>query len=106
MSFDLTLDAIQVSEPVVLPPVLDVDFYSLDMTGKVGTQMDIVLSDLNDVSSDGLSLELIAPDGKTVVATGSPLLADGVAAENITLGILGVTAKTRRIAAGRRWSSW
>ena len=92
MSFDLTLDAIQVSEPVVLPPVLDVDYYSLDMTGKTGTQMDIVLSVFNDASSDGLSIELIAPDGEMVVATGSRQLTDGVDAENISAGILGITA--------------
>ncbi len=92
ISFDLTLDAIQVSEPIVLPPVLDVDFYSLDMTGKAGTQMDIVLSSLYEASPAGLSLELIAPDGETVVATGSRRLTDGVDAENISVGILGITA--------------
>ncbi|MEM7313491.1 MAG: Ig-like domain-containing protein, partial [Planctomycetota bacterium] len=54
---------------VVNPPVADIDEFELDLTGKVGTYLDVVVNTV--VTGGGLSsLELIHPDG-TVAATGS-----------------------------------
>ena len=42
LSFDLTLDIVETSEAFELPPISDMDFYSLDMTNRVGDQVDII----------------------------------------------------------------
>ena len=91
LSFDLTLDIVGAVESFELPLVLDVDHYSLDLTDQVGEQVDIILSEMNPSNPSAMTLELIAPDGHTIVATGSPELGPGVAAEDISLAILDFT---------------
>jgi subtilisin family serine protease len=66
------------------------DEFTVDLTGKQGQRVDVLLTGLGGADFSSSQLQLIAPDGHTVVATGSsqPL---GVDAENYDVGILGVT---------------
>ena len=67
----------------------DVDVYTIDLSGMVGNQIDIVLSGAAGADFSGETLELL-DDADQVVATGtaSPL---GVPAGNYDVGILGLT---------------
>lgn len=47
----------------------DVDQYRIDMTGKAGKAFDIILVGQNAANFSGQTLQLIAPDGVSVVAT-------------------------------------
>ncbi|WP_165440692.1 Ig-like domain-containing protein [Rubripirellula amarantea] len=55
----------------------DVDAYSIDWTGKVGTTVDVVLEALGTESYAGAELQIIGPDGTTVLASG---VSDGLSA--------------------------
>ena len=83
LSFDLTLDSIGTLDSFDLPVTPDTDFYSLDMTDGMGQLLDIALFVNGDVITDSeetaLNLQLIAPDGSTVVADSASQLADGMA---------------------------
>jgi hypothetical protein len=73
-----------------LPVANDIDEYEIDLTGKVGHHIDIVLADLlGDFQFAGDTLELISPDGDTILATAvsDPLVTDTFAA-NFDLSIL------------------
>lgn len=59
------------AEPVLLGMVPDVDLYTLDLTGKAGRRLDVALSGQDGRSFAGATLELLAPDGATVLAVGS-----------------------------------
>jgi hypothetical protein len=66
----------------------DVDEYLLDLTGHAGRQFDFLLSGFDTPESTDATLELIAPDGATVLATGTsaPL---GPPADGYASAILG-----------------
>jgi len=74
-------------EPALVGFIPDVDLYTLDLTGRTGERLDILLQGQAGASFRAATLELIAPDGTTVLATGmiDPL---GVTAENYDLAIL------------------
>ncbi|MCA9245880.1 MAG: M36 family metallopeptidase [Planctomycetales bacterium] len=67
----------------------DVERYTLDLTGRVGHPIDILLDGQGVTSYAGEVLELLDVDGATVLATASaePLLS-GVRSSNFDLGIL------------------
>ncbi len=76
------------STPQIDPtPEPDVDLFTLDLTGRAGQPIDVVLAGQDGVDFSLAVLELLDTDGVTVLATGldNPL---GVAAENYGLGIL------------------
>ena len=66
----------------------DVDEYTLDLTGKAGQPIDVALAgQIADFA--GETLELLAPDGSTVLATAvADPVQPGVPAKNYELGIL------------------
>jgi len=66
----------------------EIDVYEFDLTADVGRPIDIALRGLDGVDFSGDTLELIAPDGSTVLATAvaNPL---GSATRNVDLSILG-----------------
>lgn len=74
-----------------LPPGPDVDYYTLDLTGKSGTPIDVLLAGLPGADFSTSVLEVVAPNGSTVLATATtnPL---GVTATNYQLGVLGFVA--------------
>jgi hypothetical protein len=67
----------------------DVDEYTLDLTGKRGRRIDVALAGQGDDFTSA-TLELLAPDGATVLATGMPDPL-GVATTNYDRGILDFT---------------
>ena len=75
---------ISIGQPQVDP---DIDEYTLDLTGKAGEPIDVVLTGHAGSDFRGELLELIEPGGTTVLATAqaSPL---GVSPDNYQLGIL------------------
>ena len=79
----LELDAIS----LVSTPLPDVDEYTVDLTGKSGQPIDVVMAGQNGADFSGQLLELLDTDGITVLATATsdPL---GVTATNYDLGIL------------------
>lgn len=74
-------------EPALVGYIPDVDHYTLDLTAHVGERLDVLIKAQGNASFDTASIELIAPDGTTVLATGTtdPL---GEEAANYDLGIL------------------
>jgi len=69
-----------------IEPEPEMDQYSLDLTGKRGQRLDILLSGQNGVSYVDETLQLISPDGTLLVtASPNPL---GPADSNYNLGIL------------------
>ncbi len=70
--------------------VADTDRYTFDFSPAVGSSIDIVLAGLSGVDFSFEQLDLISPDGTTIVqsATANPL---GPNAENYDLAILGFT---------------
>lgn len=66
----------------------DVDEYTVDLTGAAGERIDIVLRGVDGVDLSESVLELIGPDGTTVIATGSTLFA-GSGVSNQDVAILG-----------------
>ncbi|MBN2475222.1 MAG: beta-propeller fold lactonase family protein [Pirellulales bacterium] len=84
----LELDEVRLT---VVPGALDppeVDAYTLDLTGKAGHALDIVLASQGLADFSGELLELIGPDGVSVLATAAvdPL---GTPAASYDLGVLG-----------------
>lgn len=67
----------------------DSDEYTIDFSGQIGTNVDVVLSGFDGESFADETLELVAPDG-SVVATGTqdPVSA-GTSVTNYDLGVLG-----------------
>ncbi len=67
--------------------VPDVDEFEVDLTGKVGHTIDIILSGQGKTDYASARLDLLGPDGATVLASaaGDPL---GVTADNYDLAIL------------------
>lgn len=65
----------------------EVDEYTLDLTGLAGKSIDLILDGLG-TSFAGATLELLAPNGTTVLATGSATHS-GVAITNFDQGVLG-----------------
>ncbi|MCA9193720.1 MAG: M36 family metallopeptidase [Planctomycetales bacterium] len=63
-------------------PAPDVDEYTIDLTGRVGKSLDVILSS-NEAALAGQTLELLAPNG-TVVATGSSTPVNGVTSKQVT----------------------
>ena len=87
ISFDLRMVARTSSEAATLPPIPDVDFYRLDLPEETPVPLDITLTAIDGEDEPLMSLELIGPDGTTVVATGVSDLAPETSAENLDLGI-------------------
>ncbi len=77
-----------------LPPAFDDDQFSIDLSGYVGQEVDILLTGQGDADFSGQSLELRNASG-TVVAVGTtdPLM-PGVDATNFDRGILGYEVLT------------
>ena len=73
----------------------DVDEYEVDLTGKAGQLIDVVLAGHDGVSFAGELLELLDVDGSTVLATGStePIQA-GTTVTSFDLGIADFTVPT------------
>jgi methionine-rich copper-binding protein CopC len=68
----------------------DVDSYTLNLTGKSGHRLDIVLAGQQGVRFSGEQLQLLGTDGSTVLATAiANPLATGTTVTNYDLGILG-----------------
>ena len=88
LSNGLVLDYTQ---PANVP---DVDEYELDLSGRVGAAIDVLLNGLDGTDFSGQMLQLVAPDG-TVAATAvvSPVQA-GTTVTNYQLGILGFVVPT------------
>ena len=86
IEFDaISLDSVGVTTP-------DVDEYTIDLTGHAGKQVDIVLAGQDGADFDSVSLELIAPDGSTVLASGTTDTTNsGTDAENYNQGIVDFT---------------
>ena len=70
--------------------VADVDEYTLDLTGRIGNRIDVVLDGQAGVDFSTATVELLDTDGVTVLATSAsaPL---GVAAANYDTALLGFT---------------
>jgi serralysin len=67
----------------------DVDEFEIDLTGRSGRPIDIVLSGQNGADFAGQTVELLDTDGTTVLATGvSDAVSGGTATTNYDLGIL------------------
>jgi hypothetical protein len=66
----------------------DVDQFALDLTGRAGQPVDIALAGQSGVSFSASLLEVLAPDGATVLATATPSPL-GVKATNYDLAVLG-----------------
>lgn len=85
--FDLDDISVAVERPLswLLP---EMDEYTLDLTGKAGQSIDIVLAGHDGVDFSGQMLQLLDTDGQTELATAGadPL---GIAAENYDLAVLG-----------------
>jgi len=82
---------------LVLPATADVDSYLLDLNGQAGRTIDIVLAGIGSDFS-GQTLQLIAPDGTTVLATGTTEpLQSGVNPINQDLAILGFVVPSNGI---------
>jgi hypothetical protein len=71
LSFDLRMTAIP--RPLLVP---DIDTYTLDLTGRAGSLLDITLDGALGQSLASAKLELIGPAGQIVLATGQPALPD------------------------------
>jgi len=50
---------------------VDVDLYSLDLTSRVGQKFDVILQGLSGANFSGESLEVVAPNGTTILRTGT-----------------------------------
>ncbi len=70
LSFDLSLSAPLVRPPVVFPIVPDTDDYTVDLTGRAGSSIDVILTGQGGADFSGQTLQLLDPAG-TVVATGT-----------------------------------
>ncbi len=69
----------------------DVDLYTVDLTGKVGQRIDVVLTGLEGADFSDAALELLDTDGVTILGTANSAgLTNGQIA-NVDLGILGFT---------------
>ncbi len=81
----IEFDAISLGSNTSVP---DVDEYTLDLTGKTGDLIDIVLAGQDNANFRNSALQLIAPDGTTVLATGTnqPLATTSVT--NYDVGII------------------
>lgn len=74
-STDLSWDFRMTATP--RPPLApDVDVYSVDLTGRAGSVVDITLDGVAGQSFGSAKLELIGPDGATVLATGQAAAPD------------------------------
>ncbi|MFO0948537.1 MAG: S8 family peptidase, partial [Planctomycetota bacterium] len=51
------------------PYAPDIDLYTIDLTGRAGTTLDIGLKGLGGVSQSNAVIELLGPDGTTILAT-------------------------------------
>ena len=72
------------------PPITDSDDFSIDLTNKVGQEIDIVLDGQPGADYSGQVLELRSADGLTLFATGvTDPVQSGTDATNYDLGILG-----------------
>lgn len=74
------------------PITPDIDEYEVDLTGKIGSRIDILLAGVEGTDFSGQTVELRGPDGTTVLATAvSDPVSGGTDATNYDLGILGFT---------------
>jgi spore coat protein CotH len=71
LGFDFRMTA--TPRPLLVP---DIDTYTLDLTGREGSVLDITLDGVFGQSFASAKLELIGPTGQTVVATGQPAAPD------------------------------
>jgi hypothetical protein len=88
-SSDLGMDAILIGSIFQdLQQAVDVDRYTLDLTGLAGRSIDVALAGQDAVDFSGAVLELLDVDGTTVLATATvdPF---GVPADNYDMAILG-----------------
>ena len=73
----------------VVSPAINVDEYEIDLTGRAGKSIDVILAGYGSADFSGELLELLAPNGSTVVATGTnDPIPNGSDATNYDLGIL------------------
>lgn len=68
----------------------DQDVYTVDLSGSVGKKIDVIATGLNGSSLVGVNIELIGPDGISVLATASAT-PGGYSPTNYTRGILSFT---------------
>ena len=73
-------------QPIVLVP--DVDVYTLDLTGKADSLVDVLLDGIGGADFSGSRLEFIDTDGSTVLASASPDPL-GPAGTNYDLALIG-----------------
>ena len=67
--------------------VPDIDEFTIDLTGLVGESIDVVLTGFEEQHYENQTLELLAPDGTTVLATGTATPVGGINATNLDLAI-------------------
>ncbi len=77
-------------DQIVYQVATDDDAYSMDLSGAVGKKIDVLLTALNGSSLAGVGMDLIAPDGTTVLASAlaSP---SGFTPTNYNKGVLSFT---------------
>ena len=67
--------------------VPDVDEFTIDLTEYVGQSIDVIVTGFEGQHYEGQTLELLAPNGTTVLATGTATPVGGVNATNLDLAI-------------------
>ena len=73
----------------VIVPVPDIDEYTIDLTGRVGRAIDVVLAGLDGAKFSGELLELLSPNGSVLATALTDPVQSGVNVTNFDLGILG-----------------
>lgn len=73
---------------IVQPVLLETDVFSVDLTGSVGRSIDVILEGRGLADFSEQTLELLSPDGTTVLASGTPTPLGAPAATNFDLAIL------------------
>ena len=81
----IEFDAISIQSNTTVP---DVDEYTVDLTGKTGEWIDIVLAGQGNANFRSSALQLIAPDGTTVLATGTNRPLATASVSNYDVGII------------------
>lgn len=85
----------QIDDVAVTHAVPETDEYTVDLTGKAGQPIDVILSGQSGADLSGETLELLDVDGSTVLATAAAdPVQSGVDAANYDLGILDFVVPT------------
>lgn len=81
--------------------VPDIDEFTIDLSEYVGQSIDVIVTGFEDQHYEGQTLELLAPDGTTVLAVGTATPVGGVNAANLDLAIFDFEVPTTGIYTAR-----